>query len=516
MRVVCERQTIMDSMPLSITENPAEIDGRVSRRRWLASVCALTACASVGAAPEARVGTKGESHPAGTKRDAPVASWAAMTGASPALFGVAARPVGGGPALVDWNGDAALNPASAMKVVTTYAGLALLGPQYRWTTTLHLDGVMRGGVLYGNLVLHGGGDPKFVIEDLRALIARMRAEGLAEIRGDLVIDDSMFDLRGASLESLDGEPWQPYNVAPHAALMNFKATRIVVRNAGGQPRISLDPPLADVRLRNELKPVAGQCGQVASALWVRDHEGAKGQPEIRVGGRFAPGCGESSVYAAVLDHRSFIHGFFKAAWRATGGRLDGSTRIETGAAVSPVWLRWESPRNLLEIIHDINKFSNNVMTRQLMLTIAAHGQSRAGTPELARQRVAQWLASQGLKLPELVIDNGSGLSRTERISAAGLSDLLVHASRSPLGAALRESLPRVGFDGTMRGRLGRHPVAGRAWIKTGSLRDVRSIAGYVDAASGRRYAVTMLANGERLLGAQPAQDAFLRWVYERG
>jgi len=445
-----------------------------------------------------------------------VASWAAMTGAELSRFAVAVRPVSGGSSIFDWNARVALNPASAMKVVTTYAALALLGPHYRWLTTLHLDGALRGGVLYGNLVLRGGGDPKFVIEDLRALIARMRAEGLAEIRGDLVIDDEMFDLKGAVLDSLDGEPWQPYNVAPHAALMNFKATRIVVRNDGGQALISLDPPLADVRLRNELKVIAGPCGQASSALWVRDREAGQGPPEIRVGGRYAPGCGESSVYAAVLDHRTFIHGFFKAAWRAAGGRFDGSTRIETGAAVMPVWLRWESPRGLVEVIHDINKFSNNVMTRQLLLTIAAHGQSGVGTPELARRRVEQWLARQGLNLPELVIDNGSGLSRSERISAAGLSDLLVHADRSAHGAILRESLPRVAHDGTMRGRLGRHPIAGRAWIKTGSLRDVRSITGYVDAASGRRLAVTMIANGEKLLGAQPAQDAFLRWVYERG
>lgn len=501
-------------MTESFVHHPTLPERVTMRRRALLALAAWAASGHVLASSRPKVAADGPR--AGADDAMLAASWAAMTGASPALLGVSARPLDGGAPLIEWNGRVPLNPASAMKVVTTYAALGLLGPQYRWSTTLHLDGVLRAGVLYGNLVLRGGGDPKFVIEDLRALVARMRSEGLAEIRGDLVIDDAFFDLNGAALDSLDGEPWQPYNVPPHAALMNFKATRIVVRSDGGQPRISLDPPLADVRVRNELKLVSGSCGQAASALWVRDRQGTEGIPEIRVGGRFAPGCGDSSVYAAVLDHRAFIHGFFKAAWRAAGGRFDGRTRIEPGAAVSPAWLRWESPRSLLDVIHDINKFSNNVMTRQLLLTIAAHGQAQPGTPDLGRNRVVRWLAQQGLNVPELVIDNGSGLSRVERISAASLSDLLVHADRSAHGTHLRESLPRVGYDGTMRGRLGRHPVAGRAWIKTGSLRDVRSIAGYVDAASGRRHAVTMIANGEKLLGAQPAQDAFLRWVYEKG
>jgi D-alanyl-D-alanine carboxypeptidase/D-alanyl-D-alanine-endopeptidase (penicillin-binding protein 4) len=130
--------------------------------------------------------------------------------------------------------------------------------------------------------------------------------------------------------------------------------------------------------------------------------------------------------------------------------------------------------------------------------------------------VGQWLDSRGLRFPELVIDNGSGLSREERISAVNLGRLLVHAAAGTHGDLFRVTLPQVGIDGTMRARLQRHPVAGRAWIKTGSLRDVKSIAGYVDAASGRRYAVVMIINAEKILGAQPAQDTFLRWVYDNG
>ena len=449
----------------------------------------------------------------------PVADWIAATAASSSLVGVVALPVAGGDPLIEWNASRPLNPASTMKLLSTYIALTTLGPEHRWVTTAHLDGPLERGVLDGNLVIRGSGDPKLVIEDLTEFVRRMRAAGLREIRGDLVIDDALFDLRAEPGLPLDGDASQPYNVAPHAALMNFKSVRVVIRPAGERVRIDLDPPLADVRVINDLTLQQGACQPGAQALWVRDTSPAARANEtavIRVGGRYAPSCGEQGLYAAVLSHRDFIHGFFKAVWLAAGGTLRGQTRIATGAALHlPVWQQWVSPRSLAEIAQDINKFSNNVMTRQVMLAAAA-APNQPASPERMREMVGAWLDRRGLRFPELVLENGSGLSREERISAGNLARLLVHAATGPHADVFRISLPQVGIDGTMRARLQRHPLAGRAWIKTGSLRDVKSIAGYVDAASGRRYAVVMIINGEKILGAQPAQDAFLRWVYDRG
>jgi D-alanyl-D-alanine carboxypeptidase/D-alanyl-D-alanine-endopeptidase (penicillin-binding protein 4) len=452
---------------------------------------------------------------------APVGSWIAATGVTPAQVGLIALPVTGGAPLIEWNAARALNPASTMKLLSTYVALTTLGPDHRWVTSAHLDGPLTQGVLEGNLILRGSGDPKLVVEDLTEFIRRMRAAGLRDIRGDLVIDDALFDLRAEPGVPLDGDASQPYNVGPHAALMNFKSVRIVVRPAGDKAVVALDPPLADVRLVNELVVQTGACQPGSLALWVRDGgvtttAGGGSTATIRVGGKYFPSCGEQGIYAAVLSHREFIHGFFKAAWQAAGGSLRGKTRIEAGASARlPTWQQWVSPRALSEVAHDINKFSNNVMTRQVLLAAAATP-AQPGSPQRMREMVGQWLDSRGLRFPELVIDNGSGLSREERISAVNLGRLLVHAAAGTHGDLFRVTLPQVGIDGTMRARLQRHPVAGRAWIKTGSLRDVKSIAGYVDAASGRRYAVVMIINAEKILGAQPAQDTFLRWVYDNG
>ncbi|MFM1992129.1 MAG: D-alanyl-D-alanine carboxypeptidase dacC precursor [Pseudomonadota bacterium] len=448
---------------------------------------------------------------------APVADAVRTAALSPAEVGIAVVPLDGRAPLLAHNPELPFNPASTMKLVTTYAALSLLGPDYRWTTSFAMRGALDGDVLRGDLVLRGGGDPKLVIEDMTELVGRLRAAGLREIRGDLVIDDALYEIGDESYEKFDGDPSQPYNVRPHAALMNFKATRVVVRPEGAGVAVALDPPLAGVPLVNEVKLVKGACRFGAWGLAIRD-AGPEERPSIKVGGAYSAGCGEQSTMAAVLNHRQFIQGFFLGAWQAAGGAWSGRAVVERRTDPQlPVLAQWTSPRTLADVVRDINKFSNNVMARQVMLQTSADPATRQpATLERARQTVARWLERKGLRTPELVIDNGSGLSRTERISAGSMARLLVDAARSDQAAVLQESLPVVGVDGTMKGRLRGEPIEGRAWIKTGSLNDVRSIAGYVDAASGRRYAVVMLVNGPRAPGSQGAQDALLRWVHANG
>ncbi|UCE32521.1 MAG: D-alanyl-D-alanine carboxypeptidase/D-alanyl-D-alanine-endopeptidase [Burkholderiales bacterium] len=448
---------------------------------------------------------------------APVAAALRKAGVPTADLSIAVRPVDGGEALVAYNVDAAMNPASTIKLVTTYAALSLLGPQYRWHTTVHLRGRLVGEVLDGDLVLRGGGDPKLVVEDLAAMIAQLRAKGLREIRGDLILDDGLYDVGRRAVEWFDGERSAPYNVRPNALLMNFKSTKLVFTAAGrrSRPRIELDPPLADVRIENGVRPRAGRCRAGSVALDIED--GEIGPPAaLIVSGRFAPSCRRYEVYASVLDHRNFVHGLFKAQWQAAGGSWDGVTRFEAGAARGMPFLDWVSPADLAEIVGEVNKRSNNVMARHLLLQIAAVSGEPPATVGRARRVLNAWLRAQGLDMPELLVENGAGLSRIASVSAAGLARMLVHAVSSPVAQPFIDSLPIVGIDGTMKRRLRGTKVSGNAWVKTGSLRDVRAIAGYVDADSGRRYAVVMLAHGRRADRTRAAQDVLLRWVFDNG
>ncbi|NLD56077.1 MAG: D-alanyl-D-alanine carboxypeptidase/D-alanyl-D-alanine-endopeptidase [Burkholderiaceae bacterium] len=479
--------------------------GKVVAAALLASGSLAFAASGAGAATEGRT----------TVQDASaIERLIAAAGIRPDQYGLMVLPLGAGSLRAEHEPDKPLNPASTMKLVTTHAAMELLGPDYRWITEVHAAGRVEGDVLLGDLIIKGGGDPKLVIEDMTELVGKLRLAGLREIRGDLVIDDSLYAAGPERLEAFDGDDSQPYNVRPYAALMNFKSTRFVI-----DPKtraVSLDPPLADVRVVNDVKVLKGRCRPGSTGFSIDDAVGTESRPRIRIRGTQVRACGEQYFYAAALSHRQFIHGFFKAAWKKAGGTFDGSTRVVPGAAKGEAYYRWVSPRNLLDVVRDVNKFSNNVMARMLLLQIAADRQETPATLEDARRVVSDWYFGQGLPLPSLVIENGSGLSRIERISARDLTAVLAHADQGPNAGLFIDSLPQVGIDGTMRARLRRHPVAGNAFIKTGTLRDVRAIAGYVTAESGERYAVALLINRPLAEGARKAQDAVLRWVYQNG
>jgi D-alanyl-D-alanine carboxypeptidase/D-alanyl-D-alanine-endopeptidase (penicillin-binding protein 4) len=250
---------------------------------------------------------------------------------------------------------------------------------------------------------------------------------------------------------------------------------------------------------------------VLDARWLSD--GAS----LRIEGRMASGCGEASTWIAGPSSARYARLLFGALWDVAGGTLAGTARTVPGAAQGrPVLAEWVSPRNLADVVRDANKFSNNVMTRQLLLQVGTHRGGPPGTTQKGAQVIAEWLAGRGVALPDLILENGSGLSRSERISAGSLARLLVHAAADTnLGPVFVDSLPLAGVDGTMKRRLQGEPITGQAWIKTGSANEVRSMAGYVQAASGRRWAVVMLVNGPGAQASTQAQDRLLRWVHSQ-
>jgi serine-type D-Ala-D-Ala carboxypeptidase/endopeptidase (penicillin-binding protein 4) len=422
------------------------------------------------------------------------------------------QSLSGEPPIASHRADAAMNPASVMKLVTTFSALSLLGPDYRWHTSAHLIGSLQGDVLFGDLGLRGGGDPKLVVEDLTEWIATMRRAGLRDIRGDLVIDESYFENMAPSMEVFDNDQSQPYNVRPYPLMMNFKATKFTISGQPGEAAsIGLDPPLADVNVVNQIKVLNGPCKYGVNGLNIHDN----GPMSLVVSGSYSGKCGEQATYAAVLEHKAFVYSFFKAAWLASGGLISGTVRIGR-VDKSRVFSDWRSPRTLGDIVKDVNKFSNNVMARHLLLQIAAEKQKQMARVEDGRQIIAQFLSARGVSMPELVLENGSGLSRVERISAKSLAALLIHAASTPVAQLYQESMPIVGIDGTMARRLMDHPIAGNAWVKTGSLNQVSSIAGYVTARSGKRYAIALIANGPGSNGMRAVQDQLLIWVYQNG
>lgn len=445
----------------------------------------------------------------------PVTQALSAAGVPESAVGVYVHEIGAERPLISHNAERALNPASAMKLVTTYSALELLGPAYTWNTEFYATGALSDGVLAGDLYLKGYGDPKLTIESFWLILRNLRARGIRDIHGDLVLDRGFFAADDADPARFDDQPLRPYNTGPDAVLVNFKAVTLsFVPDVDGRGiRVISEPSLPSVQIVNQLTATDGPCGDWLARVKF-DAQGSSDAARLTIGGAYPRDCGERTRSFSVLGHRAYVGGLFAQLWKESGGTFSGNVRESPVPPAARPVASARSPA-LSEVVRDINKYSNNVMARQVFLTLGAVGASPPGTPDKARTVIRQWLAQKGMTMPELAMENGSGLSRTERISARSMGELLLAAFRSAVMPELMASLPVVAADGTMRKRLANADVAGQAHIKTGSLTGVRSIAGYVLDARGRRVVVVFIANHGNAGNAQSAQDALLRWVYRR-
>ena len=416
-----------------------------------------------------------------------------------------------------WNADAALNPASAMKLFTTLAALELLGPAYRWKTEAYYSGTLREGTLEGDLVLKGYGDPKLDYESFWMLLRALRGKGLREIRGDVLLDRSFFAPMAGAPGDFDGEALRPYNVLPDALLVHYKALRFafVPLPDGAGVRIYAEPRPPALEVSNNLRLSSGPCveGRAFRTLLEATYEPGP-PPRVAFGGRYPIACGEKDLNVAFLSPDEHVAGVLRELWTEMGGAWNGRARDGTVPGDARLLHTHESAP-LAEIVRDINKFSNNVMARQLFLTLATAAHEPPAQVHQAQEVLRHWLNLKGIAAPELSIENGAGLSRTDRASAASLAALLQAGWMSPVMPEYVASLPLAALDGTMRKRLNGEPVAGQAHMKTGLLSDARSMAGYLLDARGRRQIVVMLMNHPNAPDAEAANDALLRWVYER-
>jgi D-alanyl-D-alanine carboxypeptidase/D-alanyl-D-alanine-endopeptidase (penicillin-binding protein 4) len=413
--------------------------------------------------------------------------------------------------------DRPYNPASVMKLVTTFAALELLGPDYSWKTFAYLDGPLdAAGVLHGNLVLRGGGDPKITVERWQAFMAMLRANGLAAIEGDLVLDRTFFAPIAHDPSAFDGEPLKPYNVGPDALLVNFKSVKFMFAPSPASDSTveTVEPALSAIAVSGPPPLAQGNCGDWRTTLGATFVDRGT-QAEATFAGRYMATCGEREWWVSLLDHPTYIHGMFDTYFRAAGGRFEGRWRDGIARAGAAPFVTLESPP-LWDVVRDVNKLSNNVMARQLFLTLATSRFPPPATTARATDTVLGWLAKRNLRMPELVLDNGSGLSRRERISAESLARLLIAADASPVREDFVSSLAVAAMDGTVQRRFLKGTVAGQALLKTGTLEGVRALAGYVIDNEGRRFVVVAIVNHASAGRAQGALDYLVQWVYLHG
>ncbi len=429
-----------------------------------------------------------------------------------ASVAIVVQPVDAGRPMVAHNATLPMNPASVIKLLTTYAALDLLGPAWTWKTTAWVDGVAVNGVLNGNLTLKGSGDPRFAIEHLSSLLRQLRVRGIQHITGDVILDRNIFSVPDSDPGAFDDKPMRPYTVGPDGLLINFRALRFSILADSSKPQVLMETPSAGLRVDNQLRAAEGSCAanwrNSISIRLIPEREGNR----LEFSGTYSAACGEKPLSLSPLPADTQAGGLIRALWSELGGSIGGQVRGGVLVGGARQIAEHESPP-LADAVRDINKFSNNVMARQAFLSLG--NETAPASAERAKQRLNEWLNRRHLYFSELVLDNGSGLSRSERMSAGSINLLLLDAWKSPVMPEFVSSLPIVGIDGTMKKRLKEADAAGRAHIKTGTLDGVKSAAGYALDAEGRRYAVTFLINHPNAQAGSTAIDALINWVAQR-
>ena len=451
-----------------------------------------------------------------------VSNWARALQIPEATLSVWVQELGSNNSPLALNAQAPQNPASLMKLLTTYAALEMLGPAMQWRTQLLTTAPLQKEVLAGDLIIKGGGDPKLVLQNLWLLLRQLRLQGIREIRGDILLDRTLFDIPVVDPGSFDGEALRPYNVPPDALLLNFKATGFFFKldAEAGRYTVYADPKPFNLKVEANISAGAGGCGEWRSGLKSSFDEQAR-PPRVIFQGSIPKACGDQDLYRALFTPQQYAAGLLRQLWEESGGQWSGTIR-EASTPANARLLSESVSDPLAEIVRAVNKNSNNVMAQMLFLALGLGPRNFEGkhigpaTREKSRAAVQQWLTAKQLVFPELVLENGSGLSRTERISAQSLGRLLVNAYSSPIMPEYISSLPLMGLDGTTKNRLKTSPLAGFAHIKTGTLQNVRGIAGYVLAASGRRYAVVSIVNGSAAHKSQTLHNQLLTWIYDQG
>lgn len=495
------------------SSKPAVISGpdasRKPVKRWLASAMAswfLVSAAAVSA---------GE--PAARAWSTQVNDYAHRALNNDNALSVAAIPMNG-PGIEQYiNADQTMSPGSIMKLVTTYAALEILGPTHHWNTNFYTDGELRGSTLDGNFYVKFGGDPKLTIDDLWSTLRELRGMGIDTITGDLVLDGEVFQLPEGlpSFEDNGNNPYAPFLVEPSGYLANLNLLHFQVRADERGTQAWSSPALDSVVIDNRVTAIAeGPCPSRRQFEWqpVFDNDN---RVTVRVTGSLPQGC-RTSAYLSLLPHEQYSAALIRSLLAETGVTLQGADRLDTTPEDARLMLRITSP-DLVSTIRDINKWSSNVMARQLLLTIGAENRIDGEEDDRVAgiRAIYDWLDGKGINTNGMVIDNGAGLTRHGRITARQGAQILLNAWNSPFAADLMASMPLIAMDGTMARRLRNSGMDGEGRIKTGYLENVRSIAGFTRDADNTTWVVVGMVNDDPAWNGQAVLDRVLYSLHHR-
>ncbi len=426
-------------------------------------------------------------------------------------YSIYVQEVGTQNPLASWNADKKRVPASVVKVLTTYSALLSLGYDYRWETKFLHTGYIRKGVLRGDFIVKASGDPTLKTADLDDIVSQLKSSGIRSILGNIVIDRTIFKVPTKNNSGFDKNVYSPYNAMPDALMFNERKSTLCVTSTGKHIKIRRDIPDWSYKVVNKIRPVNGSCRRGRS--WPKVSIREKGsQSIITFSGKLSKRCGKRTICKVVTKpYKSFYYAL-KGELKKKGIKFQGTMKLRPTPKKAKYLFSHYSPR-LEEVIATIAKKSNNLMARQLLLTLGTKHYALPSTTFKGRKAIEKILTHYGiLEAGSTFVANGSGLSRKSRLTAKTLGNLFLHAEQN-YGERWRNTLSIAGIDGTIRRRFKNSTVYGRAWMKTGTIKHVANIGGYVEGASGQLYVVVILVNDKRssLYGRKLA-NTVIEWV----
>lgn len=427
--------------------------------------------------------------------------------------------------MLAFNENNALVLASTTKLLTSLAAMDVLGPKFAWQTRAYALGPVKNGVLEGDLLIVGGGDARLSSQDLLAWFKKIQKKGVQDIRGNIVLHQGLFRTQATDhVNTPEPTPDHPHHVWPEAFMLNEGVMRLDLSNEQGGLQVKYRPAMDGVQLvQDNVVMSKKRCGSIKNPISVTFDEQAT-PPRLLVQGEWSSTCTPRQMVLSMAPGSRFAALAAAAAWREAGGLLTGAGVVQLPeqkgtVAVVPKGAKTMSTYSspfLPALLRAMNKESDNLIARNLLLSMAKGFPNRPATLKEAIKSFAQWRQKQGLTPEDVSLDNGSGLSHAERAKASVMTQLLRKTWRSTQGKTLFDSLPVAGQDGTLFNRMTRSVVRGNAFMKTGTLNDVRALSGYVRGQTGQIYAVTVLVNDPNAEKSLPAIDSFIEWVFTNG
>ena len=414
--------------------------------------------------------------------------------------------------VASWRTHVKRSPASVIKLFTTYSALLDLGFDYRWETKFFYTGRIRNGVLKGDLYVKASGDPTLATKHIYDIASQVRAAGITKIQGNIIIDRTLFQVTSKNNSGFDKNVYSPYNAMPDAIMFNKRKSTFCITPQGKRAKIVKDVPDKSYKIVNKLKMVNGSCRRGRSWPRVSIKTNSSSRSTIFLTGKLSKRCGKRTICKVVsMPHRAFYYAL-RNGLKNIGVHMTGILKLKRVPSKAKYLFSHHS-ESLENVISTIAKKSDNLMARQLMLTLGSKHYAAPSTTYKSRKAIEGILNRYNiLEKGKTFIANGSGLSRSAKLTAKSLANLLHHGAEN-YGQRWMDTLAIAGIDGTIKRRFSNSSVYGRAWMKTGTIKGVKNIAGYVEGASGQRYVVVVLVNDKysRKYGAKLA-NSIIEWV----